>query len=336
MVSGSVLSVSSRALLQACERLGLDTDLILAKAALQRSSLDDPDRRLPVAAATRLWAAAYETAQDPDLALHAAAALPFGAYKVIDFLAWNAPTVARALSQVSKYFPLINSEMQLPITELKDELSVGLISSKGPSALSRPYAEYSLAAVYLRTREATTREFLLSSVHFEFPRPHSVVEHERTFECPVHFSAARTELRLKKEVGDLQNARANPGLFDVLAEHAHQLLQKVPSEPALVHELRAAIGAQLKGGDPSLEFVANVLGKSPRTLQRHLKEHAITYGTLLDQERGVVARGYLADRSLSISEVAFLIGFSEQSSFNHAFKRWTERTPSEYRKSLSV
>jgi AraC-like DNA-binding protein len=331
-VSGTVLSVSSRALLQACEGLGHDTDLILAKAGLQRSSLEDPDVRLPTASATRLWAAAYDAAQDPDLALHVAAALPFGAYKVIDFLAWNAPTVGDSLKQVSKYFPLINSEIQLPMTESKQECSVGLVSSG--VALSRPYSEYALAAVFLRTREATTREFKLSSIHFAFQKPASVAVHECTFECPVHFGAACTELRVKKEIWDLANESANPGLFDVLDEHAGHLLDQVPAEPPLVHELRGAIGAQLRGGDPSLESVASSLGKSPRTLQRRLKEYELNFGALLDQERAVVARRYLADRSLSISEVAFLIGFSEQSSFNHAFKRWEGCTPTEYRRGL--
>lgn len=73
-----------------------------------------------------------------------------------------------------------------------------------------------------------------------------------------------------------------------------------------------------------------------RTLQRHLKEWDVTYGALLDQERDVTARSYLGDRSLGIAEVAFLIGYSEQSSFNHAFKRWTGRTPTEYRRAHSA
>jgi AraC-like DNA-binding protein len=302
---------------------------------MQRAPLEDPDHRLPSAAATRLWAAAYETARDPDLALHAAAALPFGAYKVIDFLASNAPTVGGALRQVSKYFPLINSEVHLPISESSDGYRVALVSSKGPTNISRPYAEYSLAAVYLRTRQATSNDFSLSSICFEFPKPTHVAEHERAFQCPVYFSAARTEFTLTREVWDLPNANANPALFDVLEEHARDLLKKVPTEPAIVHEVRQAIGAQLRGGDPSLESVAKGLGRSPRTLQRHLKEWDVTYGALLDQERDVTARCYLGDRSLCIAEVAFLTGFSEQSSFNHAFKRWTGRTPTEYRRSLS-
>jgi AraC-like DNA-binding protein len=139
---------------------------------------------------------------------------------------------------------------------------------------------------------------------------------------------------LEKAVWDLPNSSANPGLFDVLAEHARDRLEKLPDQPAFVCELRSAIGEQLKGGDPSLESVAMGMGRSPRTLQRHLKPYEVTYASLLDQERSVAARSYLEDRSLSVSEVAFLIGFSEQSSFNHAFKRWTGHTPTAYRRSL--
>ena len=90
---GSVLSVSSRALLDACARLGFDTGQILAAANLDPVTLRDPDARIPIEQADALWRKAYELSNDPNLALHAIEVLPFGAYRVIDFLAASAPTV---------------------------------------------------------------------------------------------------------------------------------------------------------------------------------------------------------------------------------------------------
>jgi len=78
--------VSSRALLDACARLGLNTDEILASAGVDRAALQDPDGRIPTEQVEALWRKAYELSKDPDLALHAIEVLPFGAYRVIDFL----------------------------------------------------------------------------------------------------------------------------------------------------------------------------------------------------------------------------------------------------------
>ena len=122
LMEGSVLSVSSRALVDACGRLGLDTAQILAAAKLDAATLRDPDARIPIEQAEALWRKAYEISTDPNLALHAIEVLPFGAYRVIDFLASSAPTIGAALAKVSDYFPLINDLVRLPYVVRGDEV----------------------------------------------------------------------------------------------------------------------------------------------------------------------------------------------------------------------
>src|SRR5689334_11199821 len=94
--TGTVLSVSSRAMVGACERLGLDTEAMLRAVGIARETLDDPDARLEAGKVSALWAKAYELSGDPVLSLHAAEACPLGAYKVIDFMGSSASTVGEA------------------------------------------------------------------------------------------------------------------------------------------------------------------------------------------------------------------------------------------------
>src|SRR5262245_24361831 len=101
-------------MLDACGRLGLNTGEILKAAGLDAATLHDPDARIPAEQVDALWKKAYELSGDPDLALHAIEVLPFGAYRVVDFLASSAPTIGAALAKVSDYFPLINSVVRLP------------------------------------------------------------------------------------------------------------------------------------------------------------------------------------------------------------------------------
>ena len=94
--AGTVLTVSSRALVAACDRLGVDTAALLKAIRVDRRTLDDPDARLPAQQVGALWQKAYEMTRDPVLSLHAAEICPLGAYKVIDYMAHNARTVGEA------------------------------------------------------------------------------------------------------------------------------------------------------------------------------------------------------------------------------------------------
>jgi AraC-like DNA-binding protein len=331
-MGGAVLTVSSRALLASCERLGIDTSAILAAVGVDRAVIDDPDGHLPRETVRELWRRAYEASGDPDLALHAAEGLGLGAYRVLDYLAGSAPTVGMAIAKVSEYFPIINSAVRLPLTERDGEIALGITCPEDPAHLTRPYFEYTFAAVFLRVRAVTNVRFPLAGVDLAFPAPRSIAEHQRIFECPVRFEVAESAMRVGRAAWETPNTRADPNLFGVMSDHARLLGQQVPSESDPVRRVREAIIERLREGSVSLDAVAKQVAMSPRTLQRRLREHGLSYADLLDTTRASAAKSYLSDREISVAEVAYLLGFAEQSSFNHAFKRWTGQAPNEYRK----
>jgi AraC-like DNA-binding protein len=332
-VGGTVLGVSSRALLSACDRLGLDTHQILAAAGVDPAFVDDPDRRVPIEQFGKLWRAAYELSNDPNLSLHAIEVLPFGAYRVIDFMIWNAPTVGDGLAKVSDYFPLINNVVRLPFLIGDRFVTFAVEAPSDPAVITRPYAEYVLAAVFLRTRFNMPEPYRLARVEFTHPQPASVREHERIFGCPVVFGADACQLVIAREVWDSPKTGADPTLFSVLVGHARTLLDQQRADTTIVGRVRETIGAELRGGDPGLESVAKQLAMSPRTLQRRLSEHGAIFNEVLDAMRYAAAKSHLAQREIAATEVAYLLGFAEQSSFNRAFKRWSGQTPGEFRRS---
>lgn len=334
-MSGSVLSVSSRAIVDACGRLGLDTREILEAARLDPAVLQDPDARIPVEQVEALWKKAYEISRDPNLALHAIEVLPFGAYRVIDFLASSAPTIGTALAKIADYFPIINALVRLPYAVGEHHVTFGIEAPSRPSTVTRPYAEYTLAAVFLRTRMVLHRPFSLIRVEFSHPRPADVGEHERIFECPVHFAMPASQLVIARDMWDTPRTEGDAVLFSVLDTHARMLLDRVPDTGDVVGRVSAAIEAQLRGGDPKLDSIAKHLAMSPRTLQRRLRDEGVVFNDLLDSMRLRAAKVYLAQGDVAGAEVAFLLGFAEQSSMNRAFKRWTGQTPSEYRRHLA-
>ncbi len=332
MTGATVLTVSSRALVDACAAMGLDTAALLAAAGLTRAEVSDPDGRIPVEKMTALWREASARAGDPDIALHAAEALPFGAYAVIDFLARTSTTIGAALERISRYFPLINNVIELPIEVAGEQVRLDMVDRRGPGKLPGGYAEYTLAAVVLRTRIASGVAFPLVRVDFAHAAPADHREHVRIFGSPVRFSAERTGIVLARAVWDTPIERGDSGLAAVLERHAQMLLAQLPRVSDEIARVRAAIRGELEGGDPRLDHVARKLGTSRRSLQRRLADENLTYAQVLDDVRSTMARAYLAQRELSIIEVAYLLGFSEQSSFTRAFRRWTGASPAEFRR----
>jgi AraC-like DNA-binding protein len=258
--------------------------------------------------------------------------LPFGAYRVIDFLAASALTIGAALTKVSAYFPIINSLVRLPYAAGERQVTIGVEAPSRPEIITRPYAEYTLAAIFLRTRTITNQTFALIRAEFSHPRPADISEHERIFQCPVRFGAEACRLVIAREVWDTPRTGAEPTLFSVLDAHAKMLLEQVPSADVIVTRVRKAIEVELRGGEPKIDTIARKLAMSPRTLQRRLRDQGLVFNDILDEMRFLAAKSYLAQRDVAGAEVAYLLGFAEQSSFNHAFKRWSGQTPTEYRR----
>lgn len=325
----TVLSVASRAVLDACARLDLDPESLLAAAGLPRAQVYDPDARLPAEAADALWRHAYATAGDPCLALHAAEALPFGAYKVLDFVTAHAPSVGEGLRRVARYFPLVDARAQLEIVE-GDPVSVAMQSELGE--IAPPAQEYTLAALVVRSRASAGVAWPLDAVELTFPAPDGAREHERIFACPVRFGQPRARLVVPRSSWELPVRGADPALFSVLEDHARRLLAELPADDgALATRLRAVLRQELRGGDASIAHVARRLGLGERTLQRRLEESGLGFVDVLAEVRAELAREYLREPGVSLAEVAWLLGFSDQSAFTRAFKRWTGVTPGAWR-----
>jgi AraC-like DNA-binding protein len=119
-----------------------------------------------------------------------------------------------------------------------------------------------------------------------------------------------------------------------LAGFFHSLLERAApfaDEPSLLRDARVAIRDRLPRGTPTAATIARALGLGQRTLQRRLAEAGVGFGDLLDETRRTLADGYLANHDLSLSEIAYLLGYGEQSSFFRAFRRWHGTTPAAYR-----
>jgi AraC-like DNA-binding protein len=332
MQGATVATTSSRALIAACHALGVDTAALLADVGIAREQLENPDGRLPGEAVSALFRQALVRSGDPELPLRAAAAVPFGAYKVIDFLASSAPTVGEGLVRVARYFPLINSTAELRIHDLGSTMALELATPLDPAGPPRPYVEYALAVTFLHCRHAAAFQWSILEARFAFPPPTASEAHERIFGCPVKFEQPRHELLIARAVWDSPSkGAASSELLQLLEQHAEQTIKTVratePMRASVTRLLVVALGA----GEPTLESIAKQLHLSPRTLQRKLQAEGSSFAEVLDRTRRANASVYVKRPDLALTEIAYLLGFSEHSAFTRAFQRWYGVAPSRYR-----
>lgn len=330
MQDPTVATTSSRALLAACEQLGLRQEALLAAAGLARDEVEDPDGRLPADKVSALWRAALQQSGDPGLGLRIARSVPFGAYRVIDFLAASAPTIGEGLVRVARYFPLVSSALAWQITHDQSSTRIAL-SHPGIPLLPRAYAEYALAVTILHCRHASGFDWPIVEVSFAFEAPPSSEAHAQAFGCPVRFGRPHNEFVVSRATWDLPSKARSSDLLRTLEEHAKTALDSLASEDVVSKEVARLIVEELEGGDPSLPNIARRMATSPRTLQRRLELEKTSFADVLDRTRRHFAQAYVKEKDLALTEIAYLLGFSEQSAFTRAFQRWYGVPPSHER-----
>ncbi|WJE17170.1 helix-turn-helix domain-containing protein [Halobacillus sp. ACCC02827] len=243
--------------------------------------------------------------------------------------AYHARDYRDALTRMVRYKRLCPPEGLL-ITEDGDECSIELgwmsKDEPGPAVL----AGITLAFLLELGRRGTGRPLTAKSVELSC-LPGDVQPLEAYFGCRVQTGGNRNTLILHRKDLDLPFASYNAELLEVLTPVLDQSAAEHQSGNSVTEMVKWFLKRSLPGGRAGIEAAAAELGMSNRTLQRRLHEERTSFKHLLTQVRKELAREYLADPSLDIREVAFLIGYEDQNSFYRAFRLWEGDTPSRWR-----
>jgi AraC-like DNA-binding protein len=191
--------------------------------------------------------------------------------------------------------------------------------------------EATIASIAAISQEVSTTRFQALAIYFKHQAPNSTAAHERHFGCPVHFGTNRDALLVSHESMQAPNRLGDPSIVKFFDVHLDEELSKIDDDASLERRVRIQISQSLSQGIPKVSDIGGYLGMSGRTLQRRLSDRGYSYQTLIDESRRELAERLLGETEYPLAEVAFLTGFSEQSAFNRAFKRWSGQTPRSYR-----
>ena len=276
-----------------------------------------------------LWQKASEVIDDPCFGLKAAELWHPSNFSALGYAMLASHSIRTALERMDRYYRVISDEKILELKETADGLTLILVFSNSLHEI--PDRNIALLAVILNICRINYAEKLAPlSVTFTHPEPSCAAKFFEFFKCPVFFEASTNSLTLPLKLVDEILPSSNPKLADlndqVMIEYLAELDQN-----SLTQRVKAAILDQLPSGNVTDESVSRDLHMSVRKLQRQLESAGTTFHTLLNETREDLAKKFLRDQDTSISEIAYLLGFSENSAFSRAFKRWMGVSPSQYR-----
>ncbi len=304
----------------------------LARAAgLAPDSLARLPESLPAPDYIRLLDAGAALAADPHFGLHVGEQVRLGAYSVYGMILLACRDFGQALEQTQRYEQLAHDLGRSRVAVQGGRASYAW-TSHYPRA-SRHLAESVFAGIRVIGNWLAGGALPPATISFMHgtDAPHG--EYERVLGCVPDFGAAAHSASFDAALLAMPVPNADVAMYPVLVEHAERLLAQRGARDATVEQVRAAMVRRLAHEPVRLGGVARELGVGSRTLQRKLAEAGVSFQQLLDQTRYALARDYLRRRELSLVDIAFLLGYQEQSAFTHAFREWSGTNPGAWRDS---
>lgn len=331
---GYVTSLFARKMVAAAGT-GIDQRATLLAAGLDPDAPWDPSVMIPAVTYYEMLEGMAEQIDVTELPVHVGASMRCDDYGALG-LAWKAaPTLRASCARVERYARVWTGVVTYELRD-HDRGTLFILHRPGVRRLGlRLSNEATLASAVSISRQVCPVPFSPVEVLIGHPEPKSKAFHEDWFGCPVTFGADLDAVLISHEAMERANILGDEGISRYLMSHLDAELETVATEPTLVGRAKDAIAQALSEGTPRMADIARGLGLSARSFHRRLSDHGLSFQTLTEETRRELAEGLLRDERYSLAEVAFLTGFSEQSSFTRAFKRWLGTTPASYRKARS-
>ena len=317
------------------DEAGITVDDVLLEAGISRDALSSPDCRMPLDAFRQLWARA--AIHDPDIGIRMVERFPAGQMHIVAHLAMRSASVGEALDAVCRYMSAASS-----VDVVKVRVAGGIVNldyEQRCDGLANPWlAEHYFSMIALFLERAVGKTLPITHIEFALPSQSTGAAYlERFGRLPV-FETGRNSIDFDENVLSWPLQTHDVYLRQVLdrvvrTEYRVEKQSPAPT-PDFLHMLRLEIAKGfLSGVTPTMETVCVKFGMTVRALRERVVSEKTTFRQLLDDVRRNLASEHLA-RGLSVNEAAYLLGFSEPSAFQHACKRWFDKSAGELRKHL--
>jgi AraC-like DNA-binding protein len=272
---------------------------------------------------------AAEAMDDAAFGLHLAEATDPRDAGILFYVASGAQNLGEALTLFARYFRIVNEAVRLELVRAREGVIVKVNFVGLPRHSLRQNAEFGIAVILKALREIAGRNIRPSRAAFLHSRNSNLREFERFYLCPVEFGAASDLLEFSNDVLAIPLITADAKLLEAIQPLCDMAAkERGTATGTLRSAVENEVAKLLPHGKAKAQAVAKALALSVRTLSRRLADEGTTFPAIIDQLRRSLAFQYLKEPGMSLSQIAWLLGYEGSTSFNHAFRRWTGRSPS--------
>jgi len=311
---------------------GADAAAILGCAHLLPDAPPRPEDHVSIDAYLRVWRGAVARIPDPAFPLRASSAFQLEDLEIFGFLAISCKTLGEAYEKTAAIRALYCAGARWEMHN--DSRATRLIWYPWPGDIgdagyraAMDYAVADMANAIRRLGKSCPRP---TAVHLAHGAPAAAASYLAHFGVVPAFGRPLYELIYPAHTHDQPIASFNSRLRDYFDQECRRLVDRLGAGSTMAAQVRKLLIHRMDGGGTSLAKVAKTLGVSARSLQRRLTDEGVSYSDLLEDIRAEFAKRYLTQKTISASEVAYLLGFTEPPAFFKAFKRWTGMTPREF------
>ncbi len=325
----SNLATATNILWNLFEENNYDPEPLYRDAGIDPDSLKKPGMRVQYTSVEKIWIKAVEIIDDPCFGLKAIKFWHPSYLHALGYARLASQSLREAFNRFVRYLSILSEASSIILKD--DSKSLMLTVDTKSAGMRLPAQVDTLMAIIIHMCRINYGEGLKPlSVNFIHPEPPCAEKYFDLFKSPVHFSTSRDSIAFSLVDVDKHLIGANPHIARANDQVIINYLATIKKEN-IVHRVKAGIIGLLPSGEVTDAKVAKTIGMSVRSLQRKLSEDNTTFRTLRDQIRKELALNYLRDPSIEHAEIAFLLGYSEQSAFSRSFKRLTGLSPGEVR-----
>jgi AraC-like DNA-binding protein len=345
MPNPTVAAGYPKALLDFAVSKGADRRMLIERSQICLDDLTKPDNRIPLATYMALLKAGIELCNEPALSLLFGEAVRMQDISILGLMGEVFDDVESGRRQLNRYARLT---LDPDDGETADAVEIvrenGDVWFKFNGAI---YADYPLltesgfarAVCGARALQASLSAQISASlpnlanlpfpkaIHFTQKEPSYRAEYDRVFGVPLFFESDMNAFLIDGAFLNFKLPRQNPYLSEILTARAEELLKSLETSKTARGRVESLLIPVLHTGEANIDMIAGKLALSRQTLFRKLKAEGVTFEQVLDELRHNLALQYLREKKISVSETAYLLGFSEAAAFSRAFKRWTGASP---------
>jgi AraC-like DNA-binding protein len=308
----------------------VDPDPLFEQVGMDPALLDAPGTRYPRESIMQLWDLAAATTGDPCIGLTVGFKVRTTSFHALSYSWLASHTLLEALQRLARYYRVIATvPLQIEIRESANQYELEVLYPH-PKYPAPPIALDSfMASIIGLCRTASNPHFHPLKVclgHEDNDRAH---EYMNGFGCPVEFLAGNNTFYFDKATLLAPLPGKNPDIVKATDKVVEYYLATLDPNQVTT-EVRKLLIDLLPIGDANQQIIASRLAKSVSTLQRQLRDEGTSFREIQDETRQRLAEDYVHDGDHSLSEIAYLLGFSDQSNFSRAFRRWNGTSPSGY------